>query len=532
MQRWHEYISELYNDDSRGDIPIIHLNEEILPITKEEIEFALSRLPDNKAPGPDNIVAEMLKAAGENYLELLRELANRMYREGSFPRDLNKSLFIKLPKVNGTLRCDKHRTLSLMSHVIKLMIQVIIKRVKGRTIHEISPIQYGFMPNKGTNNAIFVMRRLIERSIEKQRNVCVCFIDYTKAFDTVKHEKLIDVLSKLDVDKHDIRLLSNLYWNQQATVRHNNELSNTISIKRGVRQGCVASPHLFVLYTEMIMRSIDSVGNFKVGGTIINNLRYADDTAIIAESESELQHLMNIIVEESETNGLFLNSAKSFTMVFSKMADAPACNITVHGKRLEQVESFNYLGSLLTSDGRCIKEVKRRIGIAKSTFNSMKKVLTSREISMKVRIRVLKCYVWSTLFYGCESWVLTKELMKKLEATEMWFLRRMQRISWKEKITNEEVKRRAQYTPHLLHTVTKRQLSFFGHVMRKEEFEHLVTTGFIDGKKARGRPRQTFLTYLQKITNIAPLELLKLTREKDRWKEVCNCRLRPTGHDT
>ena len=161
-------------------------------------------------------------------------------------------------------------------------------------------VQYGFMPDRGTRNAIFVLRRLAERSIEKQKDVYVCFIDYSKAFDTVKHEPLINLLQSLDIDEHDIKLLSNLYWNQQAVVRHNGELSDPMNIKQGVRQGCVASPHLFALYTEMIMRSIDGMGGLRVGGTVINNLRYADDTVIIAETVAELQQLMDIIIRESE----------------------------------------------------------------------------------------------------------------------------------------------------------------------------------------------------------------------------------------
>ena len=125
--------------------------------------------------------------------------------------------------------------------------------------------------------------------------------------------------SFLDIDSHDIQLLANLYWNQQAAVRHNGEVSESVNIKQDIRQGCVASPHLFALYTEMIMRNIEGKEGFRVGGTVINNLRYADDTVIIAETEEELQQLIDIVVRESENNGLYLNGSKSFTMVFSSL---------------------------------------------------------------------------------------------------------------------------------------------------------------------------------------------------------------------
>ena len=104
----------------------------------------------------------------------------------------------------------------------------------------------------------------------------------------------------------------------------------------------------------MIMRNIEGKGGFRVGGTVINNLRYADDTIIISETEEELQELLDIVVRESENKGLHLNGSKSFTMVFSKYTVIPTCNITIHGTSLEQVNSFIYLGSMFTSDGKYV----------------------------------------------------------------------------------------------------------------------------------------------------------------------------------
>ena len=123
------------------------------------------------------------------------------------------------------------------------------------------------------------------------------------------------------------------------------------------------------------------------------HLRYADDTVVLAETEHELQHLMDIVVQESEQKGLFLRIANSYTMVFSKSSAIPTCQIKVHGKLLEQVNSFVYLGSVFTSDGRCENEVKRRIGIAKTAFTSMKKAVCGRNISMPVRMKY-----WNAIF--------------------------------------------------------------------------------------------------------------------------------------
>ena len=142
-----------------------------------------------------------------------------------------------------------------------------------------------------------------------------------------------------------------------------------------------------------------------------------------------------------------------------------------------------------------------------------------------VRLRVLKCYIWSTLLYGCETWTISGDMIKKLEALETWFYRRMLKISWKEKVTNIEVYRCMNTSTSLLIDIVHRQLTFLGHILRKGELENLVVTG----KRDRGRQRETFLTYLSKIVGKSPLELINLAEKRDVWTKFCahsNLRLR------
>ena len=122
---------------------------------------------------------------------------------------------------------------------------------------------------------------LAERSIEKQKDVYVCFIDYSKMFDTVKHKLLVDLLLSLDVDQAERRLLMRLYRNQTAAVRCDDDISACMNMEQGVRQGCVTSPHLFSVYTYIIMRELGDMEGFRIGGTVVNNLRCADDTIIL-----------------------------------------------------------------------------------------------------------------------------------------------------------------------------------------------------------------------------------------------------------
>ena len=127
---------------------------------------------------------------------------------------------------------------------------MVINRVRGRTLHEIAPEQYRCMPDKGQRNTILVFRSLVERSVEKQNNVYTCFIDYSKAFDTVKLESLVELLLSLDFEEAPTQLVTSLYRNQTVAVRCDIRHNNWMCIKQRVRQGYVASPNLIVPCTQ------------------------------------------------------------------------------------------------------------------------------------------------------------------------------------------------------------------------------------------------------------------------------------------
>ena len=127
-----------------------------------------------------------------------------------------QSVFIAIPKKGDLSNCNNYRLISLISHATKIILRIILARVRNMINPEIGWEQFGFRKNKGTRNAIFVMRTLAERSIEVQKDIFAIFIDYEKAFDKVKHEEIMKDLRTLQVDGKDLRLLRNLYWKQMA----------------------------------------------------------------------------------------------------------------------------------------------------------------------------------------------------------------------------------------------------------------------------------------------------------------------------
>ena len=182
------------------------------------------------------------------------------------------------------------------------------------------------MTDKGTRNAIFSLSTLMERAIE--------------AFDIVKHSDLFDILLRHNCVGKDLRVITNLYWKQKAGKKMNYDCSVYKPICRGLMQGCVFSPDLFNIHSEMILRSIKHHEGVRVGGNNIKNLRYADDTVAIADSEEKLQNILTTVAVESENKGLQLNAKKTECMVILKQSDIPVCIIICKEERIKQVDTF------------------------------------------------------------------------------------------------------------------------------------------------------------------------------------------------
>lgn len=518
--RWERYIKELFSDNRR-EPPIIEVDVEGPEITKDEIRHSIRKMKKAKAVGLDDVSIEMLEALGDEGLELLYKIFNHIYDTGELPDDFLQSIFIAFPKKPNAVECGDHRTISIMSHTVKLLLSVILQRIRSKLRPMISDEQFGFMPGRGTTNAIFTLRMLCERAIQHKQVVFLCFIDYVKAFDKVRHEKVFNLLCTLGIDGKDIQLIRNLYWNQQAAVRVDDVLTPWIHVMRGLRQGCVQSPDYFNLYSETIFHEIMEMVGLKVGGVNFNNIRYADDTVLIATSQEQLQDLLDKVVEASAEMGLTINCQKTKAMVISKSAEKPHCQLRIGTELIQEEEHFTYLGSEITTDTRCQKDIRKRITIAKSKFNDMRSIFGNRNLTMKLKIRLLKCYIWSILTYGCEAWTLTPALVANIEAAEMWFLRRMLRISYVHRVTNTEVLRRAGVRRELMTTITERQLRFLGHVIRGGGLECVALQGRVEGRRSRGRQRATYLDRIKEVTRVeSAAAIFSCARDRPMWRNM------------
>ena len=194
------------------------------------------------------------------------------------------------------------------------MLKILQARLQPYVNRELPDVQAGFRKGRGPRDQIANICWIIKKAREFQRNIYFCFIDYPKAFDCVDHNKLWNILQKTEIPDHLTCFMRNLYADQEATVRTGHgTTTDCFQIRKGVHQSCVLSPCLFNVCAEYIMRNAildEAQSRIKIAGRNISNLRYADDTTLMAESEEELKSLLIKVKEESEKVGLKLNFRK------------------------------------------------------------------------------------------------------------------------------------------------------------------------------------------------------------------------------
>ena len=214
--------------------------------------------------------------------------------------------------------------------------------------------------------------------------------------------------------------MRNLYAGQEATGRAGHGTTDWFQIGKGVRQGCILSPCLFNFYAEYIMRNAgleEAQAGVKIARRNINNLRYADDTTLMAESEEELKSLLMKVKEESENVGLKPNIQKNKTM-----ASGPITSWQIDG---ETVADFIFQGSKITADGDYSLEIKRCLLLLRKVMTNLDSILKSRDVTLPTKVHLVKAMVFPVVTYESESWIIKKAEHQRIDAFELCCWRRL-----------------------------------------------------------------------------------------------------------
>ena len=406
--------------------------------------------------------------------------------------------------------------------------------------------QCGFRKGRGTVDMIFAARQLQEKCQEQNQAFYSTFVDLTKAFDTVSREGLWKIMAKFGCPPKFIAIVRQFHEGMMARVLDNGDISNDFAVTNGVKQGCVLAPTLFsMMFSAMLTNALaDDPGipaiyrtdgklfnpsrlraATKVKKTGIRDFLFADDCALSALTEHDMQHIMDKFSAACDDFGLTISTSK--TEVMHQPAPGMPYNkpsILVKGKQLEVVDKFVYLGSTLSRAVNIDEEVTARIAKASSAFGRLKgNVWERRGIKTSTKIKVYHAVVLTTLLYGSESWTVYSRHACQLNHFHTTCLRRIFRIKWQDKIPDTEVLRRADL-PSIHTLLQKAQLRWAGHVAWMPDHrlpKQLLYGELKEDKRNRGCPKKRYKDSLKSSLKAFDIKVGSWesdAQDRQRWR--------------
>lgn len=451
--------------DSRATLTR-HFTEDLPEISLGEIEIALGQLKNGKAPGEDGITSELLKAGGRPVLRELQKVFNVVINNGRTPRAWHKSVVVLFYKKGDKTLLKNYRPISLLSHVYKLFSRVITNRLARRFDEFQPPEQAGFRGGFSTVDHIHTIRQVIQKTEEYNRPLCLAFVDYEKAFDSIETWAVLESLQRCQIDYRYIEVLRGLYNDATMAVQVQDQQTKHIPLRRGVRQGDVISPKLFTNALEDMFKTLDwKEKGLNINGEQLSHLRFADDIVLMAESLQELEEMLTTLADASRRIGLGMNIEKTKVMVNRIASPGP---VVVNGVPLEVVDEYIYLGQLLQLGRNNFEgEIDRRIRLGWAAFGKLRHIFSS-SIPQSLKTKVFDQCVLPVLTYGAETWTLTVKRIHRFKVTQRAMERAMLGISLRDKIRNDVIRKRTKVTD-IASKISKLKWQWAGHVCRRTD---------------------------------------------------------------
>ena len=531
-ERWREHFAEVLNHAGTSDYgsqstsaetddPPTNRHISATAPSLSEIATAIKKLKNGKAAGSDNLPAELFKTRPEIAAKVIQPQIHDMWNSERIPGELKEGVIVKLPKKGNLKHCTNWRGITILNTINKVLSQIILNRISGPLDEEMRDEQAGFRANRGCVDQSNSLRLIVEQSNEFRTPLYITYVDFEKAFDSINRERIWEALRKRGVPQKIIRLLRELYREATCKVLHKGELSETINITNGVRQGCVLSPLLFIVALDEIMRETTQTarGIQWTPYRRLEDLDFADDVALLSHTHKDMQDKLDALNTAAAKYGLKINRSKTKYMRLNANSTRP---LSIGTHQLDEVEHFCYLGSVISSTGGTIEDIQSRTAKARATYGRLQNIWKSSKLSRNTKVSIYKTCVLATLLYGSETWAHDERGIAKAQAFVNKGLRRILGIRWSDYITNMELYERAR-VDSLTKMVHERKWRWIGHALRKPT--NSITRQALEwnpqGSRRVGRPRNTWRRTVQQElcrANTTWEQAKQTAPNRTRWK--------------
>jgi hypothetical protein len=418
-----ETLNTIKNKRPSGIDP---LNNEI---TEEEIKKALKKLKPNKAHGPDIIPSDIFKILGDKIVPCLKLLFNSVLDSGEFPHQWNTSFVIPIHKKGPKDVMDNYRCLSVGSSMGKIFNSILNERIICHLDENslLSETQNGFRNGCRTSDNIFILKTLSDKYLNsKGKKLYSCFVDFSKAFDTVPRDLLLKKINEnMNIDGKILCILQSMYSSTSAKVKLSNEVSHPFDTQKGLKQGCVLSPTLFNIYLADLPQFLHENGGAPVclqtNGDFMC-LIYADDVVLLAASEADLQQSLSALEKYSKHWGLNVNIKKTAALTFNKANKLIKNQFTYKNEIIQSVKTFKYLGLILSANGKftaAIKDLYQRA--SKAYFGLIHNLDFKLSDNPLVSLQLFDSLIKPILLYCSELWGFENNDKSQIEKLHIKF---------------------------------------------------------------------------------------------------------------